>query len=148
MVEVLTDFPERFSPGARVLLDDVEPPRAARLVSARWHQGRLLLTLEGTTDREAAEALRGVGLLVPEKDVAPRPPGFVYHFDVEGCVALSPDGRTLGTVTGLEQVAGRYLLIVETPQGRREVPFVDAIVVQVDTAARRVVIDAPEGLLE
>ena len=148
VVEVLTDFPERFAPGRTLLVAEASPPRPATISSARWHSGRLLLGLAGATDRDGAERLRGAELLVDETDLAPRPPGFVYHFEVEGCAAVDPSGRPLGTVVRLEEVSGRHLLVLATPRGERDVPFVRPIVVEVDLGGRRVVVDAPAGLID
>jgi 16S rRNA processing protein RimM len=39
-------------------------------------------------------------------------------------------------------------LRVDTPRGERLVPMVKEIVPEVDTGARRIVIDPPEGLLD
>ena len=79
---------------------------------------------------------------------APRPAGYVYHFDVEGCRAVDRSGRELGLVTGLTEAGGRSLLEVRTPSGERDVPFVEPIVVSVDLASRTVVLDPPAGLLD
>ena len=46
-------------------------------------------------------------------------------------------------------VAGQDRLVVLLPDGRRaQVPFVAALVPEVDLAAGRVVVDAPPGLLD
>ncbi len=78
----------------------------------------------------------------------PRPAGFVYHFDLEGCRVVDRSGRELGLVTGLEELGGRSLLELRTPSGEREVPFIEPIVVSVDLEGRLVVLDPPPGLLD
>lgn len=147
-VEVVTDFPGRFVPGARLLLREGAALRPVVVSSVRWHGDRLLMRLEGIADRDGADRLRGAELLVDEAQLAPRPPGFVYHFEVEGCTAVARDGSPLGVVRALQEVAGRHLLVLETARGERDVPFVEPIVVSVDLEARRVTLDPPEGLLE
>jgi 16S rRNA processing protein RimM len=81
-------------------------------------------------------------------DVAPRPAGFVYHWEIEGAFVEDVEGRPLGRVVALEDAAGRPLLVVETARGTRDVPFSSPIVVSVDVAAKRVVLAPPEGLLD
>ena len=149
-VEVLTDFPERFVPGLRLVASEPSGGRRRELVvaSVRGHGDRILLTFEGVPSRTEAEGLRGLDLAGPKGSEVSRPAGFVYHFDVEGCRAFDRAGRELGVVTGLEDAAGRALLELETPHGIRQVPFLEPIVVSVDLEARRIVLDPPAGLLD
>jgi 16S rRNA processing protein RimM len=149
VVEALTDFPERFSEGLRILLSGgAREAREARIVAVRQHLGRVLLTFEGISDVSTAETLRNVELSVGAADVAPRPAGFVYHWEIEGAFVEDVEGRPLGRVVALEDAAGRPLLVVETARGTRDVPFSSPIVVSVDVAAKRVVLAPPEGLLD
>ena len=149
-VEVLSDFPERFVPGLRVIATDDAGSRRRELVvsGVRPNGDRLLLTFEGVPSRTEAEALRGLEIAVPRGSEVPRPEGYVYHFDLEGCRAVDAGGRELGVVTGLQDVAGRSLLEIRTPAGMRDVPFVVPIVVSVDIERRLVVLDPPPGLLD
>src|SRR5437764_982596 len=56
------------------------------------------------------------------------------------------DGRALGTVADVLHPPGSDLLVVRRPDGGELfVPFVSAIVPTVDLAARRIVVDPPEG---
>jgi 16S rRNA processing protein RimM len=149
VVEVLTDFPERFSEGLRVRLSGgAHEAREVRIAAVRSHQGRLLLTFEGISDVSMAETLRTAELSVSARDVAPRPEGFVYHWEIEGALAVDAAGTELGRVTDLVDAAGRPLLVLQTARGARDVPFARPIVVSVDVAKRRVVLDPPPGLLD
>jgi 16S rRNA processing protein RimM len=149
-VEVLTDFPDRFVPGLKVVA--TEPSGRARrelvVAAVRGHGERMLLTFEGVATRTAADELRGFEIAVPGGSEVPRPAGFVYHFDVEGCRATDRSGRDLGLVTGLSDVGGRALLDLKTPLGDRQIPFVEPIVVSVNLESRVVVLDPPSGLLD
>lgn len=148
-VEVLSDFPERFVPGLAVVGVDGAGRRRPLVVAAvRPNGDRLLVTFEGVSSRNEAEALRGLDIAVPEGSEVPRPAGFVYHFDLEGCHAVDRSGRELGVVTGLSEVGGRSLLELRTSAGERDVPFVEPIVVSVDLGKRLVVLDPPAGLLD
>lgn len=149
VVEPLSDFPERFSEGLRVeLAIERGPARDARIASSRRHGGRLLIAFEGISDVAAAEGLRDAELRVSRNEVAPRPPGYVYHWEVEGCEAVDRAGRSLGVVRELSDAGGHPLLVLETARGARDVPFARPIVVSVDVAERRVVLDPPAGLLD
>lgn len=148
-VEILTDFPERFVPGLDVeLRHDDGGVRPARLAFARPHGGRMLIRFEGIHEANGAETLRGLDICVSPSQAPPRPPGFVFHWEVVGCQAVDAGGAILGTVRELVEVGGRSLLVVDTPVGPRDVPFSHPIITSVDIAAKRIVLDAPAGLLD
>jgi 16S rRNA processing protein RimM len=148
-VQPWTDDPvDRFAPGARL---DTNPSSAGPLVVAarRDHSGRLVVQFEGVTDRAGAEALHGVVLLVPAYTRPPlADPDDFYDTDLVGLQASTVDGEALGPVTNvLHGPAGDYLEV--RVEGReRLIPFVAAIVPEVDIAAGTVRIDPPEGLLD
>ena len=149
VVEVLTDFPERFFEGLRVRLSGgAHEAREVRIAAVRSHQGRVLLTFEGVSNVSMAETLRNAELTVSARDVAPRPEGYVYHWEIEGALAVDAAGTVLGRVTELADAGGRSLLVLETARGAREVPFSSPIVVSVDVAGKRIVLDPPPGLLD
>jgi 16S rRNA processing protein RimM len=146
-VQVRTDFPEqRFAVGAQ-LLDDTG--RALTVEVVRPHRGVLLVRFAGITDREAAAELRGHTLIV---DVAELPdltePDEFYDHQLEGLTAVGPDGAALGTVREVVHAPASDLLVVDTARGEVLVPFVRAIVPEVDLPGGRVVLDPPAGLLD
>jgi 16S rRNA processing protein RimM len=148
-VEILTDFPERFREGLAVRLEGPDgAARDTRIATVRPHGGRALIRFEGIASPEAAESLRSFDLSVAKDEVVSRPDGFVFHWEVEGCQALDRAGRPLGVVKELADIGGRPLLVLETPRGARDVPFARPIVVSVDVATRRIVLDPPPGLLD
>lgn len=149
-VAVRTDDPgARFAAGA-VLATDPPERGPLRVVGSRWHSGRLLVRLDGVTDRTAAERLRGTTLLVDSGALPPlSDPDEFYDHQLIGLHAVLPDGRPVGSVTDVLHTPGSDLLALDTG-GEEEalVPFVQAIVPTVDLAAGRIVIVPPEGLIE
>jgi 16S rRNA processing protein RimM len=151
-VEVRTDDPElRLATGAVL---DTDPAAAGPLTiaSTRWHQGRLLVQFEGLDDRNDADQLRGVLLVVDSaelEDVAD-PDEFRDH-QLIGLAVLTMDGDQVGEVTDVLHY-GQDLLVV-AGHGERAgteimIPFVSAIVPEVDIAAGQVRIDPPPGLID
>ncbi len=152
-VDVRTDEPDRrYVPGARLL---AQPPRGSAFSlseltvdRARWHLATLLVTFEELTDRSSAEAARGVLLrtTVPAHET-PEDPEEFYDHQLEGLAAYDVAGTRLGEVAGLLHGA-QDLLRVRTTDGREAlVPFVAALVPEVDLAAGRVVIADRPGLV-
>ncbi|HET9422906.1 MAG TPA: ribosome maturation factor RimM [Nocardioides sp.] len=152
-VEVRTDEPERrFADGAA--LSAAPPGGSAFAVSTltveatRWHQSTLLVSFAELTDRSSAEAARGVVLSVEvPADETPDDPEEFYDHQLVGLAAFDVGGALLGEVSGLVHGA-QDLLTIRTPDGRDAlVPFVKALVPEVDLAARRVVIADRPGLV-
>jgi 16S rRNA processing protein RimM len=101
------------------------------------------------TDRNAAEALRGLRLYVPRAALPAPEAGEYYHHYLVGLTAVLVSGETLGTVEAVHNFgAGDLLDIARTDGGSVVVPFTNAVVPTVDLAAGRLVIDPPEGLLD
>jgi len=146
-VQVLTGAPdERFVPGSTFATD---PPSAGPLVlrSARDNNGILLLGFEHTDDRSGAEALRGVTLLADVLTDTSEEETW-YERDLVGLRAVTVAGVEVGEVTGLESRPAQDLLVLRLPDGREAlIPFVTAIVPEVDIEGGRVVLVPPPGLL-
>jgi 16S rRNA processing protein RimM len=109
----------------------------------------LLVRFAGVVDRDAAAELRGLLLTVdatalPDLD----DPDEFYDHQLEGLAAVGSDGVLLGTVREVVHAPVSDLLVLETDCGEALVPFVRAIVLEVDLAGGRVVLDPPAGLLD
>ena len=123
--------------------------RSLTVGSARWHQTTLLVVFAEIPDRSAAEAARGILLhaTIPA-DASPDDPEEFYDHQLIGLPAYDVSGAALGEVTGLVHGGAQDLLTVRTPDGRDTlVPFVKALVPEVDLAGRRVVIADRPGLV-
>ena len=154
VVGVRTDEPElRFMAGAMIGVspapDGDNPPEQLRVASTRWHSGQLLVAFTGITDRSAAGELTGRWLSVDSSQLpAPRDPDEFRDHDLVGLSVRTPAGEAVGVVTDVLHY-GQDLLVVRHPGGEETlVPFVKAIVPEVDVAAGRLVIDPPPGLLD
>lgn len=155
-VQLHTDEPERrLALGAAI---DTEAgsgsgvPRRLTVRSTRVHNGVWLVAFEEIPDRTGAESLRGTRLVVNGADVLPAADDDEDVFAEEqlrGLTVVDPAGTVLGEVGGLELGAAQDRLVILLPDGREaQVPFVAAIVPEVDLEAGRVVVDAPPGLLD
>ncbi|SCL51687.1 16S rRNA processing protein RimM [Micromonospora citrea] len=143
----------RVEPGASPQPGHGEPfrvPAELTVEAARWHQGRLLVAFEGVADRDVAEALRGTLLAVDSADVAPpEDPEEFHDHQLVGLAVVTPAGERLGEVARIDHAPASDLLVLRRPEGRTAlIPFVKAIVPEVDLAGGRVVVDPPAGLLD
>ncbi len=146
----LTDHPERFERvSACVVWDAARDRREPRRITGIRRQGdALLVRFAGCETAEAASALVGGLIAVPEAAALPLPPGQFYPWQLEGCRVLTDDGREVGRVTRIERAGGQDLWVVRADGREHLIPAVPEIVTDVDLSARRVVIRPPEGLLD
>lgn len=148
-VEVRTDVPDRrFAPGASL---DRTPPEAGPLVvmSARPHKTGWVVHFEGVNSREAAERLRGLLLTVDVDATGDAGEDAWWDHQLVGLTVVGVDGTVVGTVEDVRHVPAVDVLAVRRADGGVAlVPFVAAIVPEVDVAAGRLVVDPPAGLLE
>lgn len=166
-LDVRTDEPDRrFAPGTTLRAEAPagadRRPTALTVERARWHQRTLLVTFEELADRNAAEAVRGTVLFATiGHDELPEDPEEYYDHQLVGLAVVDLDGTPLGEVKAVVHGSAQDLLTVRTPDGRDAlVPFVSALVPEVDLEAGRVVVadrpglvtpfpeDVPEGLRE
>ena len=147
IVRPLTDNPDRYVPGA-VLLTDESPPRPMTVERVREHKDGLLVAFVDIVDRNAAQRLQGVTLTITPAERRQLEDEEYWPDDLEGMVAIDPEGIHIGTVTGVVIGDAQDRLIVTTPQGQTfDVPFVEPIVGEVHPSLGHVGVDAPEGLL-
>ena len=147
IVNLDTDFAEdRFKAGEVLLLGRDATPRVIR--SVRFHQGRPVVALEGIETMNDAEALAGAELKVPAGDSALLPEGVFYQYDLIGCEVRDSAGRFIGPVTGVEGTMEMSRLVVAGDHGEVLIPLVADICTSVDVAARLIVVNPPEGLIE
>ncbi len=121
--------------------------RNKRILKARETAKGPLLSIEGVTDRNSAEELRGVDVEVDSSLLPETSDDEYYLHDLIG-LEVHDSEKIVGHIERLIERAGQDLLVVDMGGREALVPFVEPIVVEVDIEAGRVVIDPPEGLLE
>ncbi|MDT0463967.1 ribosome maturation factor RimM [Streptomyces gibsoniae] len=149
-VEVRTDEPElRLAPGA-VLATDPASVGPLTIATGRVHSGNLLLRFDGVNDRTAAEALRNT-LLIAEIDPDELPEGEDEYYDHQlmDLDVVTKDGVEVGRITEISHLPSQDLFVVERPDGTEVmIPFVEAIVTEIDLEEQRAIIDPPPGLID
>jgi 16S rRNA processing protein RimM len=174
--ELLTDFPERLTELKEVFLQPgaswgEAAPQLVR-VKASWisqnHKGQIVFHFEGSDSIAEAEKFRGLDVLLPIEQRVTLAAGQHFVDDLIGCavfetcvepspVASSPCSMgtapvLLGIVRDVqftgEDVSGTPILSIETARGEILVPLAQDICQRIDTAARRIDVTLPEGLLE
>ncbi len=114
------------------------------------HKDALIFKFAGVDSISAAEAFEGAEVCIPKEERAPLPEGEYYQSDLVGCqVVDAQTGRLIGLVTDWQEYGGPPLLEVRGESGKEVlIPFVKSICTEIDPAARRILVDLPEGLEE
>jgi len=118
------------------------------IVRLRPQKDGFIAVLEGITDRNGAEALKGAELFVPRQRLPEPQDGEVYVHDLIGLPVLLTGGTRLGEVAGVENFGAGDLLDVKV-DGRKDtvlIPFAETFVAAAD--AEKIVVDLPEGYLD
>jgi len=171
--QLLTDFPERLTKLTEVFLGasgraGAEP--RLTLLKACWlsqnHKGQGVFHFEGCNSISEAEKFRGLDVLLPIERRVPLSAGQYFLDDLIGCLvfenfaepsivssspcSLATAPSLLGVVKDVqipgEGMAGTPILVVDTSAGEILVPLAEDICRRIDTAARRIDVELPEGL--
>jgi len=153
-LELYTDDPEgRFAPGASFTLQVPESSpwhgKPLTVREFRWMNSHPVAFFEGVEDRSAAEELvRAILWVDQDPEDAPTEDDAWYDHQLVGLDVVRED-EVVGRVIRVDHFPAQDLLIVRVG-GDREVlvPFVKALVPEVDVAAGRVIVTPPAGLFE
>ncbi len=149
IVNLETDFPEeRFQPGAELFIERKNVVEALRLTTVRFQRERPVIGIDGVETMNDAEALAGHELRVPLEWLAPLPAGTFYRHDLIGCQVEMASGETVGVVRDVEGTVTGSRLVVRGDRGEILIPLVREICTAIDPAAKRNVVEPPDGLLD
>ncbi len=123
-------------------------PPLLKILSVREHGDGIVASVEGVSDRNAAEALRGARIFVSRSTFPSADPDEFYWVDLIGLNVVNRQGEALGTVLGLMDTGPHSVLriappgLVEVkPDQERLVPFVAAYVDSVSLEQRLISVD-------
>jgi 16S rRNA processing protein RimM len=139
----LVDKRERLAPGRSVTVAG----HRRTIESSRWQKGLGHLKLSGIDDRQAALALRGQLLTVPESELEPLGEGEYYRFQLVGLAVQTTGGASLGRVTDVLSTGANDVYVVQGERGEILVPATDDIVKEIDLESGRIVIEEVPGLI-
>ncbi len=105
-----------------------------------------IVRLAAVNDRNAAEAITGMGVLILKEDLPPPGEDEFYLSQMEGLAVVTVDGHSLGTVTSIMSNGAQDLLVVQDQDEEYLIPILDSIIIHHD--AEKIVIAPPPGLLE
>jgi 16S rRNA processing protein RimM len=146
---LLTDFPERFDGLAELVAIDAAGTRETLAIENSWlHGGRVILKFAGYDSPEAAQVLVGRELAVPETEAVELDEDEFYDWQLIDCRVETIDREEVGRVAEVLHTGAAPVLVVRDGTREHLIPLAESICVEIDTAAKLIRVDPPEGLLE
>ncbi len=137
-----------FSSVREVILEK-DGGRTAHVVdSSSVHGRQRLIKLRGVNTIEEARRWVGFTLCVAQTALDPLKPGEYYQYQVIGLEVLDIHGVRVGVVIGTWSTPGGDLYVVRGSDKEHVIPAVKEIIEKVDFAARKMIINPPDGLLD
>ncbi|MES2163782.1 MAG: ribosome maturation factor RimM [Pseudomonadota bacterium] len=125
--------------------------RDVEVKQCKLHGGDVVAQLAGVTDRDMAEALKGAAVSVPRSRFPALSEDEFYWTELIGLDVENLQGEHLGTVTDMMSNGPQSILRIqpaalpdanpEVAAQERLIPFVDAFVIKVDKAAKKITVD-------
>jgi 16S rRNA processing protein RimM len=107
--------------------------------------GEAVISFLGITDRNAAEALKGVELFVAREVLPATGEEEFYHTDLIGLEAQDSEGRVLGKVAVIHNYGAGDVVEIALPDGDSVLlAFTRETVPTIDIAGGRIVVAVPE----
>jgi 16S rRNA processing protein RimM len=151
-MRILTDYPERVKDLPSVFLGTSpqdQKPKKHHVKSARLHQDYLLITLKEVPDRDKAEMMRGLFVMVDIREAVPLEDDEIYLFQLIGMRVETENGEFLGTVTDVLETGANDVYIIDSPAyGEVLLPVIDGTITKTDTETNTMTVVIPEGLIE
>ena len=109
-------------------------------VVARLHGATVIAQVQGIANREEALKLKGLPVAVRREALADPGEGHYYHADLLGLEVVNGQGESLGTVKRMFSNGAQDVIEVQGGGRTRLLPWVAAIVQEVDLEKRRVIV--------
>ncbi|MFD1735793.1 ribosome maturation factor RimM [Bacillus salitolerans] len=146
-----TDFPQqRYAKGNMLFIftNQNEKPVPVKVASHRVHKNFDLLTFEGLHTINDVEKFKGSILKVPEEQLGELDEGEYYYHEIIGCQVISEDGLEIGKIKEIISTGANDVWVISR-EGEKDVliPYIEDVVLQIDTEHKKIIIHPMEGLL-
>ena len=145
-MKIITAYPERLPQIKTLYVGPEYHPYLIRRM--RRHMEGMIIDLEGVSDRNEAETLRGMFVHIHIDDAVPLEEGEYYLFQIEGMQVVADTGQVIGRLTDLIETGANDVYVVTTPDDREVLlPAIPEVIQRVDTVAGVMTVHLLEGLI-
>ena len=137
-----------FNPGDSILVRESGGREKNRKI--KWvkpHTGTALISFSGINERPQAQALIGAELFVSKDELPELEEDSYFWFDLIGMAVYTTADEYLGQIESIIETGSNDVYVVQ--DGKKEVliPALESVVLDIDTTAKRMQVELPEGLL-
>jgi 16S rRNA processing protein RimM len=145
IMDLHTDFPERFKSGRKVYLGPQH--EAATLGSVRAHGENLLVKIRGYNTPESVGKYRNTWVYVKSSEVPPLPQGQVYKYELIGLDVIDDVGNSLGKLTEILETGANDVYVVRNGQKEILLPAIPDVILKIDMQLQVMTVHLIDGLL-
>jgi len=128
---------------------DTADAREYRIVDvASVGQGAIRVMLDGITDINLAQLLKGKNVFAAQNDLPSPADNEFYYRDVIGCEVFLTDGVRVGVVEEIIATGANDVFVVRGDGKEVLVPVIEDVVKEIDVEGKRILIEAIPGLLD
>lgn len=136
-----TDDPSRFLDVKHVYILQKDAYVPLGILACRIQKDDVFLKVEGVTDRDQAEALRGTKLYIDRENAKPLGKDEVFIADIIGATAYNTKGEKLGTLAEVLTPGSVDVFVFETPRGKLMMPALKTVLLELDAVQGKIVLD-------
>ena len=131
IMEIHTDYPERFSAGKTIRVGRQQTPLLLR--SIRPHKELLLIAFEGYNDPEELSIFRNQSVYIDTKEIPDLPAGDYYHHQLIGLQVISENEQQIGTIVEILVTGANDVLVVQQKDNKEVLlPYVSEYLIEVN----------------
>lgn len=112
------------------------------------HKKKVLVTVAGIHDVNAALALVGCEVFVQRDQLPDLPDGEYYWQDLFGLAVLDEQGRSIGELTDILATGANDVYVVKNGEKEYLIPAISDVVLTIDLTMRTMTVRPMEGLLD
>jgi len=145
LMDILTDFPGRLSPGKLVYIGEKHDP--FQISSIRSLDKTLLMKLEDVEDTDQAGRFRNKLVYVKTKGLPTLPEGEYYYHQLVGLKVVDESGNLLGSLVEILKTGANDVYIVHAEDGNEILlPAIDSVILEVNLDRSEILVRPPEWL--
>ncbi|MGM0471654.1 MAG: ribosome maturation factor RimM [Bacillota bacterium] len=143
----LTDYPERFELLDQVFLCKDDHKKQVNIEAMRYHKQFIVLKFVEFEDIGTAIEHKDYFLQIPQSESLDLPEDHYYLNDILDLEVFTTQGRRLGVVTDILETGSNDVYVVESKNQEHLIPGTKEVIVEVDLAAEKMIINPLPGLL-
>lgn len=143
----LTDNSERFKALEYVYLEMPEGNKKVHLENVRGYKNFVILKFKEITDMSLAEMLRGLYIIIEEKQLVDLPENHYFIFQIIG-LEVYENGTYLGKIIDVIETGSNDVYIVKNQEKEILIPALKSIVKEINLENKKMIVVLPEGLAD